>query len=86
MHVARMAPSDSPFAVLKRLASVGNEVGLVEVLSELDTATLANTLESLAIAHEAAALAVRDGNAYHVADYRTALLFGIREMARRIRG
>lgn len=74
----------SPFAMLKRLASVGDEVGLVAVLSELDTATLADTLERIAIGHEAAALAVRDGNADHVVDYRTALLLGIREMARRI--
>ena len=81
-----MPESDRPFAVLKRLASVGNEVGLVAVLSELDTAALADTLESLAIAHEAAALAVRDGNANHVVGYRTALLLGIRELTRRIDG
>lgn len=76
----------SPFAMLKRLASIGDEVGLVAVLSELDTATLAHTLERIAISHEAAALAVHDGNAHHVIDYRAALLLGIREMARRIGG
>lgn len=78
-----MAEVDSASAVLKRLASTGDEVGLVLALSELDTATLSDALERLAIGHEATALAVRDGNANHVVDYRTALLFGIRELARR---
>lgn len=81
-----MPQIDSPAAMLKRLASVGDEFGLAIVLSELDTATLADAVERLAISHEAAALAVRDGNASHVVDYRTALLLAIREMTRRIRG
>ena len=75
---------NSPLAMLMRLASVRDEFGLATMLSELDTAALADALERLAIGHEAAALAVRDGNAYHVVDYRTALVLGIREMARRI--
>lgn len=87
LHLVPMREIDlSPFGMLKRLAAVGDEAGLAAVLSELDTVTLADTLERLVIAHEAAALAVRDGNVDHVVDYRTALLCGIREMARRIGG
>src|SRR5690242_5338517 len=84
LHVVPVSQIDSPAAILKRLASVGDEVAVAAVLSELNTATLADALQRLAIGHEAAALAVRDGDANHIVDYRTALLLGIREMARRI--
>jgi len=73
---------ESATAMLVRLASLGDEAGLATALSHLDTATLADALERLAIGHEAAALAVRDGNANHIVEYRIALLLGIREMAR----
>lgn len=72
--------------MLKRLASIGDDAGVATVLSHLDTATLADALERLALGHEAAALAARDGNASHVVEYRTALLRGIQEMTRRLGG
>lgn len=78
-----MAKNDSPTARLVRLVSVGDEAGLVAELRQLDAATLADALGRLVLAHEAAALAARDGKASEVFKYRTALLLGIQEMTRR---
>lgn len=78
-----MPEIDSSTAMLVRLASVGDEAGLATAVGELDTATLSDALERLALAHEAAALAARDGKASEVVSYRTPLLLAIREMTRR---
>lgn len=78
-----MPEIESATAMLVRLASLGDEAGLATALSHLDTATLADALERLALAHEAAALAAGHGNASQVVIYRTALLRGIQEVTGR---
>ena len=86
LHVVPVPEIDTPAAMLLRLAVVGDEAGLTKAFEQLDGPTLADALERITLAHEAAALSVRDGSASRVVDYRTALLLGIRELSRRASG